>query len=328
MKFLPHLMLYAAAGFTTISGAAHAQGQADSWPTKPITIISPFGAGGSVELEFRLYLQAIHETTSRRFIIDSKVGGGGTVGIGYVAKSAPDGYTLLGCSSSITIAPSIYPNLPYDNDRDLAPISLLSKKTYVLVVNAASPFKSAADYVAFAKARPGEINFGTAGLGGATHLPGELLHHLTSTKATFVHYKTPPQRIQDLVAGRIHAAVGTFPLVLPQLKAGKLRAIGVTSAERDPVAPDVPTIQEQGVPGYDLSEWTGLIAPARTPAPIVRELNTLFTSAAKHPDIAKKLEAQGNVMVASTPDYFKQRITMETERWRKVIAASGIKVEQ
>lgn len=325
MKSLAKQMLSLVLPMTLISSAVLAQGTADTYPSKPVTIISPFGSGGSVEIEFRLYMQSIFDSTGKRFIIDSKVGGGGTVGIGYVAKAAPDGYTLLGCSSSLTIAPSIYPNLPYDNAKDLAPVSLLSKKVYVLVVNAASPFRSASDYLAYARAHPGELNFGTAGLGGATHLPAELLHYLTNTKVTFVHYKTPPQRVQDLIAGRIHAAIGTFSLILPQVKAGKLRAIAVTSSERDPIAPDIPSIEEQGVPGYDISEWTGLIAPARTPAAIITQLNALFLSAVKNPDIAKKLESEGNIMVGSTPDYFRQRIATETERWRKVITAAGIK---
>ncbi len=327
MKMLAKQMLSLVVPMTLMSSAVLAQGTADTYPSKPITIISPFGSGGSVEIEFRLYMQSIFDSTGKRFIIDSKVGGGGTVGIGYVAKSAPDGYTLLGCSSSLTIAPSIYSNLPYDNGRDLSPVSLLSKKVYVLVVNAASPFRNVSDYLGYARAHPGELNFGTAGLGGATHLPGELLHYLTNTKVTFVHYKTPPQRVQDLIAGRIQAAIGTFSLIMPQLKAGKLRAIAVTSSDRDPVAPDIASMEEQGVPGYDLSEWTGLIAPARTPVAIINQLNALFLNAVKNPDIAKKLESEGNIMVGSTPEYFRQRIATETERWRKVITAAGIKPE-
>ena len=325
MNARTQLIFTAAFATALTSGGAMGQGAAENYPSRPVTIISPFGSGGSVEIKFRLYMQSIFESTGKRFIIDSRVGGGGTVGIGYVAKAVPDGYTLLGCSSSLTIAPSIYPALPYDNGRDLAPVSLLSKKVYVLVVNASSSFGNVSDYIAYAKAHPGELNFGTAGLGGATHLPGELLHYLTNTKVTFVHYKTPPQRVQDLLAGRIHAAIGTFSLILPQIKAGKLRAIAVTSSERDPVAPEIPSIEEQGVPGYDISEWTGLIAPARTPVTIINQLHALFLGAIRNPDIAKKLESEGNIMVGSTPDYFRQRIATETDRWRKVIVSAGIK---
>ena len=305
-----------------------AQSAIDAYPSKPVTIISPFGTGGSVEIEIRMYLQHILESTGKIFLFDAKIGGGGTVGMAYVAKAAPDGYTVVAASSSITIAPSFYPNLAYDNVRDFSPISLLSKKVYVMIVNPSSPYRNLAEYLAYAKAHPGELNFGTAGRGGATHLPGEMLHYLTNTRVTFVHYKTPPQRLQDLMADRVHAAVGTFTLVNGLIKAGKLRAIAVTTRERDPLAPDVPTMEEQGVPGYDISSWTGLSAPARTPPAIVGKLNAMFAGAVRNPDVARKLVADGAIMVGSSPEQFRQVIATETERWRKLITAAGIKPEE
>ena len=325
-RTVPALLSLAVAAILSAS-AVRAQAPADDYPSRPVTLISPFGAGGSVEQEFRLYMQHILETTGRRFIIDSKVGAGGTVGAGYVAKAAPDGYTLLAASSTVAIAPSVYPNLPYDNQRDFAPVSLLTKHVYLLVVNPNSPYRTAAEYIAAARARPGELNFGTAGLGGGTHLPGELLHYLTKTKVTFVHYKTPPQRVLDLVAGRIDAAVGSFPLLMPQVRAGKLRAVAVTSNQRVQLTSDIPTLEEQGVPGYDFSSWVGLIAPARTPPAIVNKLNSLFVAAAKDPGVFKKLEADGTIAVAGSPEQFRQFIAAETERWRRLFADTGLKLE-
>ena len=307
--------------------AAPAFGQGD-YPAKPVTLISPFGAGGSVEQEFRLYTQHILENTGKRFLIDARVGAGGTVGANYVAKATPDGYTLLAVSSAFAITPSVYPNLPYDNNRDFAPVSLLTKHVYLLVVNPNSPFRNAADYVAAARARPGELNFGTAGIGGATHLPGELLHYLTKTRVTFVHYKTPPQRVLDLVAGRIDAAMGSFTLMLPQVRTGKLRAAGVSSNQRVPLLADLPTLEEQGAPGYDFSSWVGLIAPAKTPPAVVSRLNALFAAAARDPEVFKKLEADGTIAVAGSPEQFRQFIAVETERWRKLFADTGLRLEQ
>ncbi len=301
--------------------------QADTFPTRPVTIIIPFEGNTAGTTEFRLYVQSILEGSGKQFIIDHKGGAGTTIGTAYVARSAPDGYTLLGANSSFTITPSIYPDLSFDNTKDLAPISLIVKHALLMIVNPSSPLKTVSDYVSYARSHPNEINFGTGGLGSSTHLPGELLHFLTGTKATFVHYKAPNQRLLDLVAGRTQAAAVSFVTGMPLAKSGKVLAIGVTTNRRVPIWQELPTIEEQGVTGYDFSSWSGLLAPAGTPTAIINRLNGLFVQAIRDPNVTKKLEADGTIMVGSTPAEFRQLIATETNRWKKLIAETGIKLE-
>lgn len=309
-------------------GAALAQGGADTYPSRPVTMVQPLAGGGASEIQFRLYLQSILEKTGARFVIDYKGGAGTTIGTAYVSKAAPDGYTLLQVNSAYSIAPSVYPNLPYDNVRDFAPILLTTKDAFILVVSPGAPYKTVAEYVAYAREHPRELNFGTGGLGGSSHLPGEMLHFLSNTKATFIHYKSPPQRLIDLMAGRVQSAVATFGLAMGYIKSGKLRAIGVTSSQRIPVWTEMPTVAEQGVPGFDASAWGGLVAPARTPPAIINKVNALFVAALKDPVVAKKLEADGTIIVGSTPEQFAQHIVAENERWRRLIRETGLKLEE
>jgi tripartite-type tricarboxylate transporter receptor subunit TctC len=295
------------------------------YPSKPITLVVPYPGDGSVTLEFRMYVQAVTDATGVRFIIDPRGGGGTTIGTAFVARSAPDGYTLLGASSPFTITPSVYPNLPYDNVRDFAPVTLLSKKVYLLVVHPDSPIKNVQDYVAYARANPGKLNFGTGGMGAATHLPGELLHSMTGTKATFIHYKRTSERILEVIAKRVDAAL-TSPLAnYASIKAGKLRAIGVTSTQRLPLIPDLPTIDEQGVKGYDVANWVGLVAPAKISPAVTNRLHALFVQSTRDATVLKKLQADASISVGSTPEQFRQHIVTETTRWRNLIKETGIK---
>ena len=310
------------------AGSSQAQTAPDNYPSKPVTIVQPLAGGGASEIQFRLFLQSILDKTGARFVIDYKGGGGTTIGTAFVAKAPPDGYTLLQVNSAFSIAPSVYPNLPYDNVKDFAPILITTKDAFILVIDPAAPYKSLPEYITHARTHPGELNFGTGGLGGSSHLPGELLHFLTKTKATFIHYKSPPQRLVDMMAGRVQSAVATYGLAIGYIKSGKLRAIGVTSGQRLPNWPDMPTIAEQGVPGYEASAWGGLVAPARTPAPVVARLNSLFTGALRDPAIVKKLEGDGTLIVASTPEQFGQFIVTENERWRRLIKETGLKLEE
>lgn len=307
------------------SGPARAQ--ADDYPSKPVVIIVPYEGGGVVEQEFRLFTNSIRESTGKSFVMENRAGAGTTIGTAFVAKAAPDGYTLLTVNSPFTVAPTIYPDLPYDNIRDFSPITLLTKHAFLILVHPAAPFRDARAYLQYARDHPEELNYSTAGVGSAAHLTGMMLHHLSKTRVTFVHYKNSNQRLVDLMAGRVHASSGTFALSMGNIKAGKMRAIGATSRERVPVWPDLPTVAEQGVPDYDHTSWVGVSAPARVPAAIIGRLNGMFVQALKDPRIIRTLEGDGTIMVGSTPEAFRQHLVTETGRWRTLIRDSGIKMD-
>ena len=327
-RLLMPAAVMAAAFFALHAGNVLSQSSStpDDYPSKPVTIVVPYEGGGVVETEFRLYMQSIRESTGKQFIMDLKAGAGTTIGTAYAAKAAPDGYTLLTVNSPFTIAPSLYPDLPYDNIRDFAPISLLTKHAFLFVVNASSPFKSIQDYVGSARARPDQMNYSTAGIGSASHLPGALLHFMANIRVTMVHYKNSNQRLLDLMAGRVDASAATFSLGMGSIRSGKMRAIAVTSRERVPVWPDMPTVAEQGVPDFDYSSWVGISAPARVPPAVISRLNGFFVKVLKDPVIIRKLEGDGTIMVGSTPEQFRQHILTETERWRRLIRETGIKL--
>lgn len=307
------------------SGTSLAQNAADDYPSKPVSVTVP-SEGNGIEGDLRPIFQIIQQATGKTFIIEPRAGAAGTIGTNYVAKARPDGYFLLAPNTSFTISAAMFSELPYDAIKDFTPVTQLGKKAYLLLVSAATPYKTTREYLAYARAHPGEINFATAGPGGTIHLPGALLHSLSGTSVTFVHYKAASQRIVDLVAGRADVTVGTYATTLGNIRAGKLRALGVTTSRRIPVLPDVPTIEEQGVPGYEYTAWNGVLAPARTPQAIVTRLNTWLVQAIKDPMVSKKLEADGTIMVGSTTDEFRQYIATDIERWRKLVRDTGIKV--
>jgi len=303
-----------------------AQGAADDYPNRPVTITIPFDAGSSHDTLLRPYVQSILENTGKQFVLVFRPGAGTTIGMAYVAKAPADGYTLLSVSPAISITQSVYADLPYGPVRDLAPITLLSKQAFLLVVHPSAPYKTVSEYIAYARAHPDELNWGTSGAGSATHLPGEFLHFLTKTRVTYIHYKTGSQRLVDLLAGRVQVSMASFSNAMPHIKAGKMRAIGVTTNKRVPDWADMPTIEEQGVPGYDFSSWLGILAPARTPPTIISKLNGYFVNANKDPNV-KKFEIEGNILVGSTPDQLRQLIGTEMDRWRRLIKETGMKME-
>ncbi|MBI4191588.1 MAG: tripartite tricarboxylate transporter substrate binding protein [Betaproteobacteria bacterium] len=310
----------------SVTALALAQSSGDDYPAKPVTIAVPFAAGASHDRMLRPYMQSILESTGKIFLLAFKPGAGTTIGTASVAQAAPDGYTIVSASPAFVMTPSVYPDLPYDNVKDFAPISLLSEQAWLLVVPASSPYKTVSEYIAYAKAHPGELNWSSSGKGSATHLPGEFLHYLTKTKVTFVHYKTGPQRLLDLISGRVQVTMASFANVMGHIKAGRMRALGVTTDKRVSDWPEMPTIEEQGVPGYNFSSWIGLLAPARTPPAIINKLNAMFVNAYNDPNVRKIREA-GDIFVGSTPEEFRRRIVTETDQWRKLIKETGMKVE-
>ena len=296
------------------------------WPSKPIVVTSAYDAGGIQGRVLALYFRSIQAATGKQFVMGYRPGAGTTIGTGYVAKSSPDGYNLFAASPAMTIMPSIYAELPFDPIGDFAPVSLLSKQASLLVVTATAPYTSLPEYISYARANPGKLNWGTGGAGSTSHLPGEYLHSLTKTKVTFVHYKSGNQRYTDTAGGTIDVTMGSLGNVAGLIKAGKLRALAVTTNKRVPSAPDIPTIDEQGVKGYDFSGWLGIVAPAKTPAAIIDRLNNWFVGAAKDPEV-RKTESDGSLILATSPGEFAQLLKAETAVWRKVIREGGLKID-
>jgi tripartite-type tricarboxylate transporter receptor subunit TctC len=309
-----------------VSSAAMGQAAGADFPSRPVTLIIPYPGSSSLDTEFRIYTQSIQDATGRQFIHDYKGGAGTTIGTAYVAKALPDGYTLLAVMPPFSINPAVYKDLPYDNIRDFAHIALLSRQSNLMVAHANAPFRNVAEYLAFARANPGKINYATSGLGGSSHLAGEWLHYDSHTKATFVHYKAPNQRIVDLVAGRVDVTSGGYLALSSMIKSGKLRVLGVTSKERVP-GWDFPTIAEQGVPTYDYTSYVGLTAPARTPPSVVARLNEMFVNATRDPNVVKKLDGDGKLMTGSSPQQFRDFVLADTNRWKRMIDELGLKIE-
>jgi tripartite-type tricarboxylate transporter receptor subunit TctC len=314
-----------AAAFACTS--AWSQGAA-SYPSRPVSVVIPYAPGGPADLETRLYTGKLTTMMGQPFVIDYKPGAGTALGSGYVAKAAPDGYTLLVVTGSLTVFPALFKDLNFDTVKDFAPVSLMSERTSVLLVTPDFVPKTFQEYIAFAKANPGKINFGTAGAGSITHLAGAWLHGATKTNATFVHYKGTGPIMPDLFSGRIEATAAGLLASLPAIKAGKVRALAVMGLHQSALLPGVRTIAESGIPGYNYSSWLGFSATGGTPTPIVNKLSETLAKVVKLPDVAGPLEAQGGRMIGSTPAQLQQLILDEIARWKKVVADSNIKLEQ
>lgn len=321
------VLLVLAAAFC--AGPAAAQSAAD-FPNKPVSVILPFPPGGPTEPEARLEIRKAGELLGQQFILDFKPGAATSIGTQFVVKSRPDGYTLLVTAASLTVFPAFYDNLPFDITRDLAYVSLMSKRPTALLVTPSFPAKNFREYVAWVKANPGRLNLGTSGSGGVGHLAGAWMHSETGTldMVTFVHFKGTGPVFPELVAGRIHAHPTSLAPALPLIKSGKVRAIAIMSDERTRLLPDVGTLQDAGLaPGVGYTTWQGFAAPGGTPAAIVNKLSETFAKVARAPDVAQQLEGDGSVMIGSTPEQFRQVIVREVNAWRKVVKETGIRLE-
>ncbi len=309
------------------SGGALAQAAADAYPSRPVTIIIPFAAGGSTEFEFRPYAQKLSEFLGRQFVMDYKGGAGSLVGTAYVAKAAPDGYTLLGASGSFAVLPSLHANLGYDPYKDLAAVSLMSKKSSLLVIHPGLPANTVKEFVAYAKANPGKINHSTSGAGGSPHLRALYLYSLIGIEPTFVHYKGTGPMTVDLVSGRVNVAITLPTLIIPQLKTGKVRVLGTTGPQRIRLLPDVPAVSES-LPGFEFSGWGAMYAPGGTPSAIVNKLSAELARVAKVPEIVQRFGDEGWIMIGSTPEELRQWTQAEIEFTRRLVKETGIKIEQ
>ena len=304
--------------------AAHGQ---SAYPQKPIRLIAPFAPGGGTDILARLFGQEMSETLGQPVIVDNRGGAGGTIGTDIAAKAPPDGYTLILVSGSHAINPGLYRKLPYDSVNDFAPITQIAASPGILVVNPSLPVKSVKDLIALARAKPGQINYASAGSGTPPHLAGELFKVMAKIDMVHVPYKGNAPAFTDVIGGQVSLIFPTMPSAMPFIKSGRLRPVAVTSARRSPAAPEIPTIAESGLPGYEAISWYGVLAPARTPPQIVARLHEVLVSAIRAPDMQEKLAAQGLELVGNTPQQFSAVIRSEIAKWAKVVKASNAKPE-
>ncbi len=301
---------------------------AQAWPAKPIRIVVPFPAGGGTDIIARETSQRVAKATGWTFVIDNKPGAGGNLGVDAVAKSPADGYTIvIGQTSNLAINPTLYAKMPYDPVKDLAPVVLLANAPLVVVTGAQSPYKTLADAVNAAKAKPGVLNFASPGNGTVAHLTSELFQKAAGIKAQHVPYKGSSQALVDVIAGNVEVYLSSVPTMLGQIKQGKVRPLAVTSAQRVDDLPAVPTINESGYKGFDAVTWFGLLAPAGTPKEVVERLNAEFNKALKQPELAKRLGDEGADVAGGTPEQFAALIRDDIPRWGKVVRESGAKVD-
>ena len=303
-----------------------AAASAQDYPARPVRIVVPYSAGGNADILGRTLAQKLGDALKQPFVVENRAGANGGIGTDLVAKSPPDGYTLLVTASGpLTVNPTLYKNVPYDPIRDFAPISECAVYQYVLVTLASSPFRSIADIVAAARAKPGAISYGSTGVGGGNHLSGELFALATGTQLTHVPYKGSAPALSDLLGGQLSMMFDTVITSVPQIRAGKLRAFAVSSAKRASSLPEVPTMQEAGIKGFDISQWQGFLAPAGTPKAIVDRLNAETVRAMHAPDVHERIAVQGgNDIVTGTPEEFAALIKSDLQAYAKLIRDAKI----
>jgi tripartite-type tricarboxylate transporter receptor subunit TctC len=322
MKCIARLAAIALFALTAVAA------RGDTFPSRPIRIVVPFAAGGATDLIARVVGQKLTESLGQAVVVENRPGASGMIGADLVAKAPPDGYTLLMASTAeIAINPSLYSKMSYDPQKDLAPITLAGVTPLILVVNPASPLHSVADIVKEAKAHPGTISFASAGNGSVQHLSGELVKVLTSTDMVHVPYKGAAPALTDVLSGQVTMFFSGMPPAMPHVKSGKLRALAVTTPKRSPAAPDVPTMAEAGVQGFDISNWFGLLAPAGTPPGILDKLHDEAVKALMQPAVKERLAEQGAEVVADSREHFGAFIKAEADKYAKLIKVSGAKAD-
>jgi len=315
----------ASAAFICIAAASIAH--AADWPAKPVTLVVPFAPGGTTDIISREVGDKLSAALTQPVVVDNRAGAGGTLGAGIVAKAAPDGYTLFMATIAHTIAPGIYKSLSYDFQRDLDPVALIASTPNVLIVNADLPVGNVAELIAYARANPGKLNFGSAGIGSTEHLSGELFRAMTKTQLVHVPYKGGAPMMAALIAGQIQFAIETSPSAAPHVRAGKVRALAVTTTTRSPAYPGVPTLDESGLAGYDVTTWFALMAPHGTPASVVQRVNDELARVLADPDMTKKFAEQGVSAGKMGPADLAAFIRSETAKWTKTAKDAGITAE-
>ncbi len=318
-----HLIQVVALAAAMAGGGAMAQ----AWPNKPITLIVPFPAGGTTDVLARALADKLSLSLGQAVIVESKPGAGATLGADFVAKARPDGYTLLVGAVHHTIATSVYKKLPYDFQKDLAPITEIALVPNVLVVNAATPAKSVAELVAMLKAQPGKYNYGSNGNGTAQHLIGTQFENLTGTDIAHIPYKGSGPLATDLLGGQITMSFDTVTPVLPHIRSGKLRALAVTTARRSSALPDVPTLDEAGLKGFDIGTWFGVLAPAATPKDILARLNTEMVKVIKSPEFARRMAEIGAEPIGNSAEQMAAQIKVDTEKFARLVKDAKVTID-
>ena len=310
------LVLASSAAVTTV--------RADDYPSRPVKIIVPFGAGGPTDVFARAIAVELQKSLHQPFVIENRPGAGTTIGTDFVAKATPDGYTLLMASSTQTVNETLYKNKPYQLLRDLVPIAPLEENDLVLVVHPSLPAKNLAELLALARAKPGTLNFGSSGPGSNYHMAAELLKNLTGIDIVHVPYKGSTGMRTDILSGQIQMLFDSIPTMAPMVKAGMVRALGTSGTVRSPILPDVPTIAEAGVPGFQFSQWVGFMAPKGTPQPIIDLLHNTITGILSRPDIKQAWEKLGATPMVMTQPEFAAFMAAEVAKWAKIIKDNHI----
>lgn len=301
---------------------------AQQYPAKPVRFVVPFAPGGSTDTLARTLGVKLSDFVGQQVVVDNRPGANGNIGMEIVARAAPDGHTIvLGYIANLAIGPGLYDKLPFDPVRDYAPITQLASSPNVLVAHPSVPARNFKELIALAKAKPGQINFASASVASVGHLTGELLNNLAGIRMVHVPYKGSGQAVTDLLGGHVQLMFSGFSSTLPHIKSGKLRPLVVTGARRSPALPDVPTIAESGFPGFEATAWYGVLAPAKTPKPIVTRLHAEIVKVLQLPDVKERLGNLGFEIVGSTPEQFAAYIKSEISKWEKVVKTSGAKPE-
>jgi tripartite-type tricarboxylate transporter receptor subunit TctC len=306
---------------------AQAQAPAQAYPTKPVKLVVPYPPGGPTDIVARLVAQKLSDAMGQQFIVDNRPGAGGNPGAELVARSPADGYTLVVATTAHAINPSLFKNLGYSLSKDFAPVSQLTSGPLVIVANPQLPAKNVAELIALAKSKPGELNFASSGNGQSTHLSAELFAAMAGVKMNHIPYKGSAPALTDTMGGQTQLMFDTMLSAMPHVKAGKLKALAVTSAARSPVAPDVPTVAESGLPGYEAIAWNGLLAPAGTPPEVLARLSAELKKVLAAPDVKDRFEAQGFAASWNSPEDFGRFMSAEVDKWAKVVKTSGAKVD-
>ncbi|MCA3312488.1 MAG: tripartite tricarboxylate transporter substrate binding protein [Roseomonas sp.] len=301
--------------------------QAPEWPSRPVRFIVPYPPGGPTDIMGRIVAQAVQGPLGQPFVVENRAGANGLIGSEQAARAAPDGGTFLVNASAHVIVPHLTPNMPIDVLADFAPVTNIAAVPLWLVVNPALPVRSVADFIAYARANPGRISYASSSSGGATHLAGELFKQLTGTDMVHVPYRGSGPAVQDLIAGNVQAMFDSVPSSAASTRDGRLRALAVTTRHRIAAFPDLPTIAEAGVPGYEISTWYGIWAPARTPPAIVNRLQQAVAAAARNPETRARFDALGAEPVADSPEDYARFVRAEYDRWGKLVRDARIKMD-
>ena len=322
------LKLSAFRAFVLLLSAATCACAAESFPSRPLRLIVPFPPGGGTDIIARMVSQRLNDAFGMQVVVDNRGGASGIIGTELAVRANPDGHTLLiGSVSTICINASLYKKLPFDTVKDLAPVSLVASTPSMLVVGTSIAAKSVKELIALAKSKPGQLHFASAGSGSSAHLGGELLKQAAGIDIQHVPYKGTGPAVTDLVSGQVAIFISNMPSVLPMVKANRLRALAVTSLQRSALVPDLPTVAESGIPGFEVIVWYGVLAPAATPKPIISRVNQEVRKMSGMQDVKERLSVQGAEAVSSTPEEFAKRIRDDLMKWGKIVKASGARVD-